>query len=115
MHSTEYKFSQKTVSCYFNADFSAIDKFTGDAFIVIITDENVYSLHAEKFRDFPVIKIQAGEEHKNQATVDHIIAELINLGAHKNTFILGVGGGVVTDIAGYPADTPRVRPGNRLE
>jgi len=52
---------------------------------------------------FPVIKFAAGEEFKKQATVDHIIRELINLGAHKNTFLIGVGGGVVTDITGYVA------------
>lgn len=103
MHSFDYTFSQKAVSCYFDADFSVIDKLTDEASIVIITDENVYKLHAKKFSGYPVIKIQAGEAHKNQATVDNIIGELINLGAHRNTFLLGVGGGVITDIAGYVA------------
>lgn len=103
MHHTDYKFSQKTVSCYFDADFSVIDKYTGESSVVIITDANVYNLHAEKFSGYSVITIQAGEAHKNQATVDFIIAELIRLGAHKNTYLLGVGGGVVTDMAGYVA------------
>ncbi len=103
MHSADYTFSQKTVSCYFDADFSGIDKLTGETSIVIITDDNVYGLHADRFSNYPVIQIQAGEAHKNQATVDYIIAELISLGAHRDTFILGVGGGVVTDVAGYVA------------
>jgi len=103
MHTTEYKFSQKTVTCYFDADFNLIAELVKDAQVVIVTDENILDLHAEKFTGFPVIKFPAGEEHKNQATVDNIIAELIKLEANKNTFLIGVGGGVVTDITGYVA------------
>lgn len=103
MHKTEYTFSQKTVACYFDADFSSLQQTAGDRHIVILTDENVYRHHAEKMNTYPVISFKAGEEHKNQSTVDYIIQELIKLGAHKNTFIIGVGGGVVTDITGYVA------------
>jgi 3-dehydroquinate synthase len=103
MHRSEYTFSQKTVTCYFDADFSGLGELVEDANIVIITDENVFDHHAKEMSAFPVIKFKAGEKYKNQATVDHIIQELINLGAHKNTFLIGVGGGVVTDITGYVA------------
>ena len=112
MHKTEYTFSQKTVACYFDADFSGINVLpiiigtigmVKDANIVIITDEHVFEHHAKKMAGFPVIKFAAGEAYKNQATVDHIIQQLINLGAHKNTFLIGIGGGVVTDITGYVA------------
>lgn len=103
MHSTEYRFSQKTVSCYFDGAFAAIQGLVKDADIVVITDENIFHSHAEKFSGLHVIKFAAGEEHKNQASVDFIIAGLIKLGANKNTFLIGVGGGVVTDITGYVA------------
>lgn len=103
MHTSEYSFSQKTVNCYFDGDFAGISKFAKDANIIVITDENVFAYHAEKLSAFPVIKFAAGEEYKNQATVDYIIGELINMGAHKNAFLIGVGGGVVTDITGYVA------------
>lgn len=103
MHKTEYTFSQKTVACYYDADFSSLRQLVGDKHIIILTDENIYRHHAEKMNAYPVISFNAGEEHKNQATINFIVQELIKLGAHKNTFILGVGGGVVTDIAGYVA------------
>ncbi len=103
MHKSEYTFSQKTVSCYFDADFAALQELVKDENVVIITDENVYRHHGDKLSKFPVIKFRAGEEFKNQATVDNIIQQLIEIGAHKNTFLIGVGGGVVTDIAGYVA------------
>jgi 3-dehydroquinate synthase len=103
MRKSEYKFSQKTVSCYFDADFADLKELVNAENIIIITDENVYNSHAKKMSAFPVIKFAAGEEYKNQATVDHIIGELINLEAHKDTVLIGVGGGVVTDITGYVA------------
>ena len=103
MHTSEYTFSQKTVSCYFDADFASIGGLVKDANVIVITDENIFSHHAAKLSAFSVIKFNAGEEYKNQATVDFIIAELIKLGANKNTFLIGVGGGVVTDITGYVA------------
>src|SRR6187549_1422481 len=100
MHKAEHIFSAKTVTCYFDAEFAALSDLVNGANIVVITDEHVYEHHGDKMAGLPVIKFAAGEEHKNQATVDHIIRELINLGAHKNTFLIGVGGGVVTDITG---------------
>lgn len=103
MHKAEYTFSQKTVSCYFDADFSALPELVKDSTIIIITDDHVFDHHTEKLSAFQVIKFAAGEAFKNQTTVDYIIHELINLGAHKNTFLIGVGGGVVTDITGYVA------------
>lgn len=103
MHRSEYTFSDKTVACYFDATFSFLDELVKDTNAVIITDEHIYQQHSEKISKYPVIRFAAGEEYKNQATVDHIIQELISLGANKNTFLVGVGGGVVTDITGYVA------------
>lgn len=103
MHKAEYTFSQKTVNCYFDADFAGIKDLMQDAWTVIITDENLYNLHAEKLAGYRVIQIAAGEEYKNQFTVDSIIEELLLMGANKNTFLIGLGGGVVTDITGYVA------------
>ncbi|MFM6923877.1 MAG: 3-dehydroquinate synthase [Ferruginibacter sp.] len=103
MHTSEYTFSEKKVTCYFDADFTAIKDLLPDAWTVIITDENIYELHKDKFAGYRVIQIAAGEEYKNQFTVDSVIEELLLMGAGKNTFLIGVGGGVVTDITGYIA------------
>ena len=47
--------------------------------------------------------LKPGEEYKVQATVDTIIAQLIALRADRGFTLVGVGGGVVTDLAGYAA------------
>ena len=103
MDKEQYKFSSKTVDCYFDADFSFLEKLVGKEKAVIITDDNIASIYAEKFSGWKVITIPAGETNKQQSTVDAVILELINLQADRSSFIIGVGGGVVTDIAGYAA------------
>ena len=103
MDKLQYKFSGKTVFCYFDDGFSAIEKLVLKNKTVIITDENIIALHADKFKGWKTIVIKAGEENKQQAAVDNIIHELIQFQADRETFIIGVGGGVVTDIAGYAA------------
>ena len=103
MNKSEYTFLGKKVSYYLDAEFSSLEQIVSKEDVVILTDENVHAFHAEKFSGYRVIKFVAGEQHKNQQTVDLIIAELIKLEADKNTFLIGVGGGVVTDITGYVA------------
>ena len=103
MHQENYFFSSKKCTCYFATDFSYLEKLVSKEKTVIITDENIGALHPKKFDAWKTIVIKAGEENKQQATVDYIIKELINIKADRETFIVGVGGGVVTDIAGYAA------------
>ena len=103
MTKAEYTFSQKTVAYYFDASFSLLEEITAKQNTVLITDENVFQLHQQKFEGWKTVVIKAGEEFKQQATVDHIITELIRLEAGRKTFVVGIGGGVVTDITGYAA------------
>ena len=72
---------------------------------VIITDEQVKSLHGHAFPDVSVISIGRGETIKTLGTVEKIYRELISLGADRSTFILGIGGGIVCDITGFVAST----------
>jgi 3-dehydroquinate synthase len=103
MTKTENIFSEKIVAYYFDASFLYLDELLDRENTVLITDENVFQLHQQKFEGWKTIVIKAGEEHKQQATVDFIITQLITLEADRKTFIVGVGGGVVTDITGYAA------------
>lgn len=83
-----------------------IDDLAGHADLsrsVIITDENVYRLYSEKFGKVPAIVTGTGEGIKTLSTVEHIMKELIRIGADRNTFIIGIGGGIVSDIAGFAA------------
>ncbi len=103
MHREDYFVSSKKVSCYFDADFSYLENLASKQNAVVITDENVLSQHSQKLEGWKTITIRPGEQYKQQATVDYIIKELIGFQADRETFIIGVGGGVVTDITGYVA------------
>jgi 3-dehydroquinate synthase len=103
MTKAEYSFSEKKVAYYFDADFSLLNTLVQQDGTVLITDENIFRLHQSKFEGWKTIVIKAGEEHKQQSTADYIIGELIRLEADRKTFVVGIGGGVVTDITGYTA------------
>lgn len=99
----EYSFSSKKVKVYFDADFFTLHDRTDKINTVLITDENIFAKQSAKFEGWKTIVIKAGEQFKKQQEVDEIINQLIQLNADRQTFIVGVGGGVVTDIAGYAA------------
>src|SRR3954468_5960636 len=103
MTKKEIKFSSSTTTFYFDVSFTHLEKLTSKDNTVIITDENVFQKNQKKFKGWQTIIIKAGEQHKHQQTVDSIIEQLIAYGADRKSFIAGVGGGVVTDIAGYVA------------
>jgi len=81
------------------ANFSSLEKSN----TVIITDENVFAHYSKKFKNYSTIVLKAGEEFKIQATVDSIVEQLFHYGANRATILVGVGGGVITDITGYVA------------
>jgi 3-dehydroquinate synthase len=97
------QFSTASTTFYFDASFDYFEKLTSKDSTVIITDENVFNKNQKKFKDWKTIVISAGEQYKHQQTVDSIIEQLITYGADRKSFVVGVGGGVVTDIAGYVA------------
>ncbi|MEI8059060.1 MAG: 3-dehydroquinate synthase [Ferruginibacter sp.] len=103
MTKTEYNFTDKKVAYYFDATLSYLEVLTKKNSTVLITDENIFRLHQQKFEGWKTIVIKAGEAYKQQSTVDYIVSELIRFEADRKTFIVGIGGGVVTDIAGFTA------------
>src|SRR6201996_8369436 len=103
MNKLTYKFSGKPTTYYFDADLSYLEKLVDKDHTVIVTDEHIFSSQQKRFGGWNTIVINAGEQFKVQATVDSIIEQLIELGADRKTTLVGVGGGVVTDLTGYVA------------
>jgi 3-dehydroquinate synthase len=73
--------------------------------VVFITDKNVKQFYKNDFPPHPVITIDIGEKIKNLDTVRNIYEKLVAVGADRSTFIVGIGGGIVCDIAGFVAST----------
>jgi 3-dehydroquinate synthase len=73
--------------------------------VFIITDKNIAKHYAGCFPDFPAYAVEPGEQSKEFPVIASIWQWLLDQGAHRGSFILAIGGGVVSDIAGFVAAT----------
>lgn len=73
--------------------------------IIVITDKNVASRYRGLLRHFEQIVIETGEDNKNLQTAMMVYERLMEMGADTHSYLLGVGGGIVTDITGFVAAT----------
>jgi len=71
--------------------------------VVIVTDDNICRLYGDRFPDVPVFIVSHGEESKKLQVIEHLAEKLLDAGIDRNGFILAVGGGVVSDLAGFLA------------
>ena len=73
--------------------------------VIVISDSNIDRTHHDLISPYEHIFVGQGEQAKSLTTLDEIYRKLIEMGADRSTFILGLGGGIVTDIAGFVAST----------
>jgi 3-dehydroquinate synthase len=93
--------------------FGELDKFFIDkkpTSVFILTDENVnthcLSELVEKcksLKNATVIEIPAGDKEKSFSTVAKIVSLLIENNADRNSLLVNLGGGMVSDIGGFTA------------
>jgi 3-dehydroquinate synthase len=103
MQLKKVQFSRQVTQFYFDTTFSQLKKIVPQKSTVLITDEHLAAAHPALFKGWNTIVLKAGEEYKVQATVDNIILKLIGLHADRSWTLVGVGGGVITDMTGYVA------------
>ncbi len=84
---------------------SNIDKYSKGRKNIILTDPTVNNIYGGYFKNNEKIIIGEGEKIKTLSTVEYIYNELLSFGADRNTLLTGVGGGIVSDIAGFAAST----------
>lgn len=82
-----------------------LDRVVPKGRVVVITDANIDRLYPDLVHCYDYIIIGQGEGVKSLQTVERVYRELMAMGADRSTFILGIGGGIVTDIAGFVAAT----------
>jgi 3-dehydroquinate synthase len=103
MQKLSYKFSNSKVDYYLAYGISHLKEIVNAKNAIIVTDENIYGHHTKRFKGWNLIVLKPGEDYKVQETVDAVIEQLIAMEADRRTTLVGVGGGVVTDITGYVA------------
>jgi 3-dehydroquinate synthase len=102
-----YELSEKLIDDIKNGLVENISKF------VIVTDSNVKNLYAEKICTLlkingfiaNLICFPAGEKSKTRKTKEYVEDTMLELGYRRDCCIIAVGGGVVTDLAGFVAGT----------
>ncbi len=105
MKSIDLSGSGKTCRILPGVSFDRLNEFCAPDNTVIISDENVRNLHSDKLSTYRTIEIEPGEVHKTLETVNTIYEQLLALETDRFTNIVGVGGGIVCDIAGFAAST----------
>jgi len=90
-------------SIFSGMDWRSVAGFLPQSGVIIITDHNVRDIYGGDFPPFPVISVLPGEKSKSLETIAGIVEEMLKAGIGRDGFVLGIGGGVVCDIAGFVA------------
>ncbi|MDE5863094.1 MAG: 3-dehydroquinate synthase [Lachnospiraceae bacterium] len=104
---TGFELENKLISDLKNGLVGGIHKFA------VVTDSTVKELYADKLYDLLVdagyqadlFVFAAGEEQKSRKTKEEIEDAMLEKGYRRDCCIIAVGGGVVTDLAGFVAGT----------
>ncbi len=73
--------------------------------VVVVTDAAIDRLYPKMLAPYERVLIGMGESVKTLQTVESVYRRFIELGVDRSTFVLGIGGGIVTDVAGFAAST----------
>ena len=73
--------------------------------VVVVSDATIDRLYHPLLAPYDSVLIGTGESIKTLQTVETLYRRFLELGVDRKTFILGVGGGIVTDVAGFAAST----------
>ena len=103
MRSFAFTFPSGTTEYLFEATINDLREKAPPATSIIITDENIASLYKDRLAGYRILTIPSGEAYKTWSTVEDLCKQLIELGAHRGTLLIGIGGGVVTDLTGFLA------------
>jgi 3-dehydroquinate synthase len=94
--------------------FSSLEKHLQEIMsdqIIILVDENIYKIYKNfietlsKFENCTVVKACDGEKNKNFEQFIEYSEKVLDIGIHRQTHLLSVGGGATSDFTGFLAST----------
>jgi len=73
--------------------------------VAVVTQEDIPAIYIPKFLELNVSihHIGSGENHKTLSTIERLCREFAQAGLTRGDVVVGVGGGMVTDVAGFAA------------
>jgi 3-dehydroquinate synthase len=96
-------FPSGTVNYLFQTSFEAFLQTCDKRHTVLITNEYIVRLYPKLFKDYKTLVIPPAESSKSLDTITTLSKGLLQMEAARNTLLIGVGGGVITDIVGFLA------------
>ena len=87
---------------YFRSSTEELRSILQGKKVFVIIDKKVEKLYGSSF-PFQKVFIDAEEDAKNLTTVQSVIDQFMKMGADSDCIILGIGGGIVTDITSFVA------------
>ena len=96
---------RNSAAIYLGSAEELLPSLLADERVVLVTDVAIQHHYPSLCDRYPTILIGQGEANKTLATVEQIHRSLLELGADRRSFLLAVGGGIVTDVAGFAAAT----------
>lgn len=103
MRTQEYSFSGKKVRYHFGASISGLGRIADPSRTILLVDDQVARFHEQKLAGWRKIIVPGNEDSKDIRVFEKVINQLISLEADRKTLLVGVGGGVVTDLTGFVA------------
>jgi len=107
-----FKYFMSTIFYHANGwkQLSDTQKEKGYSSVFVLVDQNTKSHCLSHFdqhfsHPYTLLTMDAGEANKHIGTCEHLWSSLSKQGADRNSLLLNLGGGVVTDLGGFVACT----------
>lgn len=101
MEQQEYIFSGKRVQYCFDESLLNLSRYADPTETILLVDDKVDRLHGEKLNGWRKIVVEGSEASKSMACFQQVIDRLIEMEASRKMMLVGIGGGVVTDLCGF--------------
>lgn len=103
MTTISHRFQSQTTNYHLGESLVNLGNYTDKDRTVLLLDENVDHHYSEALSSWKKLVIPSGEDQKNMEVLGQIIDGLIALEADRKTTLVGIGGGMLTDMAGFAA------------
>ncbi|MGX5819651.1 3-dehydroquinate synthase [Chitinophaga lutea] len=103
MTTQTHQFQHSTTKYYLGESLQNLGQYADKSRSILLMDENVDKHYADALPGWRKLVVPDGEDHKNMEVMGQIIDGLIELEADRKTMLIGIGGGMLTDITGFAA------------
>lgn len=98
-----HQFKNQSTTYYLGAKLEDLRQYVEKDRTILVMDENVDIHYADLFPGWKKLVVPDGEENKNMEVLGQIMTGLVELEADRKTLLVGIGGGMLTDMTGFAA------------